>query len=360
MLKIGFLINPIAGMGGRVALKGTDNVVDEARRRGAREIAVHRARKFLENLKKKIFFFTASGKMGEAVLSAFDFPYEVVYQAPEITTAEDTKRTCKEFLERDVDLIIFVGGDGTARDVIEVVGTSIPILGVPSGVKMYSSVFAVTPKKAAEIVEKFAKGEASLGEGEVLDIDEEAYRHNQLKIRLFGYAKIPVVEDLVQSSKSEYSGGEEEEDKESIAEFIIENLEKDTLYLLGAGTTVAKIADKLGVEKTLLGVDALYNGKIIGKDLGEREILKLLDKYPKAKVIITPIGAQGFIFGRGNQQFSEKVLNRIGKENIIVIATPRKIRDLKKLRIDLENGEKLKGYYKVLIGYGRYKIMRGE
>ncbi|OYT58429.1 ATP-NAD kinase [Euryarchaeota archaeon ex4484_178] len=341
MLKIGFLINPIAGMGGRVALKGTDNVVDEARRRGAREIAVHRARKFLENLKKKIFFFTASGKMGEAVL-------------------EDTKRTCKEFLERDVDLIIFVGGDGTARDVIEVVGTSIPILGVPSGVKMYSSVFAVTPKKAAEIVEKFAKGEASLGEGEVLDIDEEAYRHNQLKIRLFGYAKIPVVEDLVQSSKSEYSGGEEEEDKESIAEFIIENLEKDTLYLLGAGTTVAKIADKLGVEKTLLGVDALYNGKIIGKDLGEREILKLLDKYPKAKVIITPIGAQGFIFGRGNQQFSEKVLNRIGKENIIVIATPRKIRDLKKLRIDLENGEKLKGYYKVLIGYGRYKIMRGE
>jgi len=360
MLQIGFLINPIAGMGGRVALKGTDNMVDEAIRRGAEEISPKRAREFLQNLNVNVLFLTASGKMGENILRETKLPYEVIYNAPPKTTAQDTKNLCREFLKRNVKLIIFVGGDGTARDVLEVVKGDVPILGVPSGVKMYSSVFAVTPEKAAEIVNNFVRGQAIIGEGEVLDIDEDAYRRDELKIKLFGYAKIPIVEDFVQSSKSEYVGGDEEEDKERIAEFIVDNLEDGTLYLLGAGTTVAKITEKLGVKKTLLGVDALYNGEIISKDLGEKEILQLLKKYSKVKIIITPIGSQGFIFGRGNQQFSEKVLKRVGKENIIIIATPRKLRDLKKLRIDLENCENLKGYYKVLTGYGRYKIMKVE
>ena len=357
---IGFVINPIAGMGGRVALKGTDGVVEEAIRRGAKPVTPRRAREFLKNLKSNVNFLTASGKMGAEVLKDFKFPYEIVYNAPENTSAEDTKNAVREFLKRGAKLIVFVGGDGTARDVVEIADSKVPILGVPSGVKMYSSVFAVNPEKAAYIVEKFLKGEVSIGDGEVLDIDEYAYRNNELKIRLFGYAKIPIVEDMIQSSKSEYAGGEEEEDKKSIAEFVVENMEGNVLYLLGAGTTVAKIAEVLGVEKTLLGVDALYNGKIIGKDLGEKEILDLLERYPRAKIIITPIGSQGFIFGRGNQQFSAKVLKRVGKENIIIIATPRKIGEIKKLRIDIENGEDLKGYYKVLIGYGRYKIMKVE
>ena len=360
MSKIGFLINPIAGMGGKVALKGTDGVVEEAIKRGAKEVAPKRAREFLKNLKADIFFLTVSGRMGEALLKELGFSYELVYKAPDTTTAEDTKNACREFLRRAVDLIVFVGGDGTARDVVDVVDGKVPILGVPSGVKMYSSVFAVNPEKAAEIVDKFVRGGVAIGDGEVLDIDEDAYRRNELKIRLFGYAKIPVVEDLIQSSKSEYGGVEEEEDKRSIAEFIAENMEKDTLYLLGAGTTVAKIAGVLGVEKTLLGVDALYNGEIVGKDLSEREILELIAKYPRTKIIITPIGAQGFIFGRGNQQFSARVLEKVGKENIIIIATPRKLRELEKLRIDIENGERLKGYYKVLTGYGRYKMMKVE
>jgi len=359
-MLIGFVVNPIAGMGGAVALKGTDGVVEEAIKRGAKEIASRRAREFLKNLKSNVFFLTASGKMGEDILKDFNFQYEVIYKAPENTTAEDTKNLCREFLKRDVKLIVFVGGDGTARDVVEIIDRKIPILGVPSGVKMYSSVFAISPKRAAEVVEKFIRGEVIIGEGEVLDIDEEAYRNNILRIRLFGYAKIPMVGDLIQSSKSEYGGEDEEMDKESIAEFIVENLEKDTLYFLGAGTTVAKIAEVLSVDKTLLGVDALYNGEIIAKDLGEKEILELLKKYKKAKIIITPIGSQGFIFGRGNQQFSEKVLNKVGKENIIIVATPRKIRDLKTLRIDLEDGEGLRGYYRVVTGYGRYKIMKVE
>ncbi len=359
-MLIGFVINPIAGMGGRVGLKGTDEVLEEAIKRGAKPIAAKRAREFLKNLKGDIEFITASGKMGEDVLKDFNFPYRVVYKAPKTTSAKDTKEAVGEFMKENAELIVFVGGDGTARDVVKVADSKIPVLGVPSGVKMYSSIFAVNPEKAAEVVMKFLEGGAKLMDSEVLDIDENAYRKNKLRIKLFGYAKTPYVEDLIQSSKSEYVGSEEEEDKRWLAEFFVENIEKDTLYLLGAGTTVAKIAEVLGLEKTLLGVDALYNGKIIAKDLSENEILELIEKYPKVKIVITPIGSQGFIFGRGNQQFSERVLEKVGKENIIIVATSRKIRELKKLRIDLENAQKFRGYYKVLVGYGKYKLMKVE
>lgn len=359
-MLIGFVINPIAGMGGRVALKGTDGVVEEAIKRGAEKIAPLKADAFLKNLKCNPEFLVPSGEMGELALKKHGFRYSVIYNAPKKTSAEDTKNAVRIFVEKKVDLIVFVGGDGTARDVAAVADKKIPILGVPSGVKMYSSVFAVSPQDAAKIVNIFADGRGKLKDAEILDIDERAYRNNTLSIKLFDYATVPYVPELMQNSKSEYYGEEEEEDKKSIAEFIVENLESDTLYLLGAGTTVAKIAEIIGLHKTLLGVDALYNGKIIAMDLGEREILKLLDQYPKAKIIITPIGAQGFIFGRGNQQFSERVIEKIGKENIIIIATPKKMRDLKKLRIDMENKSKFTGYYKVLVGYGKYKLVRVE
>jgi len=361
-MLIGFLINPIAGMGGSVGLKGTDGVLEEAIKRGAKEISGGRARKFLKSIEgvEGLKFLTASGKMGEDILREFNVPYEIVYSPPPRTSAEDTKKLCRFFLNRNVDLIVFVGGDGTARDVVEVIDSKIPILGIPSGVKMYSSVFAISPEKGGEIIRAILNGRVSIKDGEVLDIDEEKYRDNKLDIKLFGFAKVPFLEDFIQSSKSEYVGEDEEEAKENIADFVVENMEKDTLYILGAGTTVAKIGERLGVEKTLLGIDALYNGKIVGRDLAERDILELLEKYPKVKLIITPIGSQGFIFGRGNQQLTARVLRRIGKENIIVIATPRKLGELKKLRIDMENGDFLKGYYKVLYSYGRYKLMKAE
>ena len=361
MHTVGFVINPIAGMGGRVGLKGTDGLYEEALRRGAKEIAAQRAKEFLKEIDgEEITFLTASGKMGEEVINDFKFRYRVVYHASEITTANDTKNACVEFMEMGAELIIFVGGDGTARDVVEVVNSKTPILGVPSGVKMYSSVFCVKPVKCGEIVKKFLRNEVKFKDAEVLDINEEAYRNNRLEIKLYGFARVPYIQGYVQNSKSEYYGEEEEEDKEAIAEFFAENLEKDVLYILGAGTTVKKIADKLNVEKTLLGVDAYYNGKIIARDLDEKGILKLLERYPRAKLVVTPIGSQGFVFGRGNQQISENVLKKIGKDNIMIVATPAKIRDIDKLRFDLEDCEFIKGYYKVLVGYGRYKVLKME
>ncbi|MCD6275823.1 MAG: ATP-NAD kinase family protein [Thermoplasmata archaeon] len=360
-MLLGFLINPIAGMGGKVALKGTDGVVDEAIRRGAKEVAIDRARKFVKGLEgEDIIFLTPLGKMGEDALKDYNIKYRVIYNTPENTTAEDTKNVCRIFLQENVNLLVFVGGDGTARDVVEVINSKIPVLGIPSGVKMYSSVFSISPEKGSEIVKAFVRGDANLKDSEILDIDEEKYRKNELSIKLFGFARTPYIRDFVQASKSEYGGEEEEEAKEDIADFVVENMESDTLYLLGAGTTVAKIAEILGVEKTLLGVDALYNGKIIGGDLAEKDILSLIEKYSKVKLIVTPIGSQGFIFGRGNQQISGRVLKKIGKENIIVIATPKKLMSLEKLRVDIDDGDFLRGYQKVLYGYGRYKLMKVE
>ncbi len=363
MLKVGFLINPIAGMGGRVGLKGTDNVVEEAIKRGATEVALPRARKFLQtlnSLNSKIYFLVPSGKMGEEVVKDFEFGYRVIYPTPESTTAQDTRSVCEIFLREKVDMIIFAGGDGTARDVVSIVHRHIPVLGIPAGVKMYSSVFAVTPEKGAYIVDSCTREQCNFIDSEVLDIDEESYRKNKLSIKLFGYAKTPTIRDFVQSSKSEYTGEDEELSKEEIGEYVVDNMEKDVLYIIGAGTTTAKIAEKMGCPKTLLGVDAYYNGKTVALDLDERGILNLLEIYPRAKLIVTLIGSQGFVFGRGNQQISERVLRKIGKENVIIIATPTKLTGIKKLRIDIENGDFMRGYYRILQGYGRYKLMKME
>ena len=354
---LGFVVNPIAGMGGRVALKGTDGVVEEAIRRGAKPVSPGIARKFLSSLKSRPFFLTASGEMGENFLNDFDF--RVVYHAGEGTTSEDTKKAVKRMVEEGAELIVFVGGDGTARDVSSV--SEVPIIGIPSGVKMYSSCFAYSPERAAEIVDAFIEGRASLKEAEILDIDEERYRRGEFSVKLYGTAKVPYIEGAVQSAKAEYSGGDEESAKEEIAEYIVEEMESDTLYIIGAGSTTSAIARKLGQEKTMLGVDAYINGNLIAKDLDEKAILQLLKEHPKAKLIISPIGAQGFVFGRGNQQISPEVLRTIGKENVLIISTPGKMASTHELHIytgDKEIDDSLRGYVRVLTGYGRWKMKR--
>ena len=335
MKRIGFLINPVAGMGGAVGLKGTDGNVEEARLLGAHPQAQNRARITMAMLSRQdgLSFITCSGAMGETTLKGAGVQnYQVLYLYNGESSAEDTRQAALAFKKTGVDLILFCGGDGTARDIFDAVGRDVPILGIPAGVKMYSAVFAIDPATAAELVTGYDF--ASLRDSEVMDVDEEAYRAGELKTRLHGIARTPALAGKVQISKHVFEERDEERAKKEIARFIHEIMIPDMLYILGAGTTTESIARERGVNKTLLGVDAVKNGKIVAMDLSEKALWALLEQEHEAKIILSPIGAQGFILGRGNQQISARIVRAVGRGNLIVVATPHKLRETPVLYVD--------------------------
>jgi predicted polyphosphate/ATP-dependent NAD kinase len=335
MKRIGFLVNPIAGMGGAVGLKGTDGKVEEARRRGALPIAKNRALITLTLLAhdKNLEFVTCSGAMGEDELKETGIRgYKILYLFDGDSSARDTRQAAQSFLKAGVDLILFCGGDGTARDIYDEVARDVPLLGIPAGVKMYSAVFAINPAAAAELVMRYEP--QSLRDSEVMDVDEEAYRSGELKTRLYGIARTPALAGMIQLSKHIYEEGNEERAKGEIARFIHEIMIPEVVYILGAGTTTESIAAELGAKKTLLGVDAVKNGKMVAMDMDEKILWTLLEQVQEAKIILSPIGAQGFILGRGNQQISARIVRRVGIGNIIVVATPHKLRETPLLYVD--------------------------
>ncbi|MDI3476288.1 MAG: hypothetical protein PWQ79_1940 [Thermococcaceae archaeon] len=376
-LRVGFIVNPIAGMGGRVALKGTDGVVDEAIRRGARPVAPEVARLFLSELKhyketENFEFLTGPGPLGEDYLGEFGFVFDVIghreigyreiegVKIPD-TTSEDTKILAREMLGK-VDILVFAGGDGTARDVHSVVGKKVPILGVPTGVKMFSGVFAASPESAARVLVEFAKGRARLEERDVMDLDEDAYRRDEVRPKHYGKALTPVVELLVQGAK-EPQKVDESEILEAIADAVAEEiLSGDGIYFLGAGSTIKRIKDRLGINGTLLGVDVVEvkdgEARLLVKDAAEKDLLRFVDKNPK--IVVTVIGGLNFLFGRGNQQFSAEVLRRIPKENIIIVATPSKVESgvIRVYTGDKEVDEKLRGYIRVRVSPWMEKMVR--
>ena len=358
---IGFIINPIAGMGGRVALKGTDGVVAEAIRRGSKPMSSQIALRFLSSLNCKPHFMTVSGDMGANSLRKAGFDFSVVYSAGKPTSADDTKNAVRAMIEKGAKLIVFTGGDGTARDVVSADERGVPVLGIPSGVKMFSSCFALDPESAARILCEYMKGSAVFRDSEILDIDEAAYRRGKLEIKLYASARTPYIAGYVQNSKEESFGGDEESAKDEIAEYILDIMEDGALYILGPGTTTMRIAEKMGEEKTPLGVDAYFNGKIVLRDAGEKELRSALLKYGKAKIIVSPIGSQGFIFGRGNQQISADIIRKAGKDSIIVVATPQKMEATPELHIytgDRELDKMFRGYVRVITGYNRMKMKK--
>ena len=258
MKRIGLIVNPVAGMGGSVGLKGTDGNVEEARRRGAVPHAMDRAKIALALLAKRtdLAFVTCSGAMGEDALKEAGITgYRVLYHYTGESSSEDTKKAVRTFLETGVDLVLFCGGDGTARDVFDVTGSDIPLLGIPAGVKMYSAVFAVDPASAADLV--LASDRHHLRDAEVMDVDENAYRAGTLKTRLYGIARTPALAGKIQAAKQVYEEQDEERAKAAIAQFIDEIMLTGTLYIIGAGTTTEAITRRLGIKKTLLGVDAI-------------------------------------------------------------------------------------------------------
>jgi predicted polyphosphate/ATP-dependent NAD kinase len=372
--RIGFVVNPIAGIGGRVGLKGSDGVVELALSRGATPRAGLRALEMLRALRDRltrhpsppaILWLTCAGEMGEDVLREAGFEaIEVVDRPGGSPAAADTRRAVRAFLEAGAALVVFCGGDGTARDVCSVTGRETPILGIPAGVKMYSSVFGIGPARTAEILLGHLEERFGLADAEVLDVDEAAFREGRLEVELYGSARIPHEPELVQSAKQSIEHRDEEDSKARIAEHLAQELEArpETLFLLGPGTTVASVARRNGLPKTLLGVDAIRGGRTLAHDLGERELIELLETYREACLVVSPIGAQGFVFGRGNPQLSPRVLRRLGSENIIVVATPAKLDRTPFLRFDTGDAEldarlASNGFLPVVTGYHRRRMV---
>ena len=351
-------------MGGSVGLKGTDgDTYGQALELGAAPVSPARTGEFLAHIESgaAIHWLAAPGRMGADYLKAAGASFEVVGAVGDATTAADTRAIALGMVDAGAELIVFAGGDGTARDMADAIGSKVPVVAIPSGVKVYSSVFAYSPLAAAQLLDAFADG-AEVGEEEVLDIDEAAYREGRVEAAHYGYLLVPMVDRLVQAGKeSSDTGGSVAVAKQELAAAVVEDLLPGRLYLLGCGTTIAAIAEALGVGKTLLGIDAVIDGHTVGSDLNESSILELLEEYAQAAIIVTPLGGNGFIFGRGNKQFTPEVLRRVGLDNILVIANRDKLLTLSCLHVDTGDAEldaALAGYIDVTVGRGHRKLMR--
>ncbi len=365
---VGFIVNPIAGMGGAVGLKGTDGkaILEMAIMRGAQPIAPARAESFLSELtsiKGRMQLIVGAGRMGEDEARNCGFGYTVIGKKKKKTAAKDTMDVAKRIINSDADFLVFCGGDGTARDILNAVDNNLPVLGVPTGVKMHSAVFAVGPRAAARITTEFLWEELPLREAEIMDVDEEAFREGRVSARLYGYVLTPYEPDLIQGVKIASPMTEREiRNQAAIAIHVIENMKTDVVYIIGPGTTTRTIGDLLDAKKTLLGVDLFYNKELVAKDVNEKQILEKIKDKP-AQIIVTPIGGQGFIFGRGNQQISPAVIREVGRDNIIVVAAEGKLRNLKRLRVDTGDpglDDKLRGRIEVIIDYNKKHMMRVE
>jgi len=341
---IGFIVNPVAGMGGAVGLKGTDGktILNKAISLGAKPIASQRAETFLGELvtaKESLRLIVGARCMGENQAKKCGFTFDVKGESKSDTTSEDTQDIAKEMAKAGVDLLVFCGGDGTTRDILKAVGLNVPVLGVPTGVKMHSAIFAVTPQAAARVALSYLWGGLPLREAEVMDVNEQAFREGRLSAELYGYMLSPFEPHLIQGNKLESPITEDEvRNQAAIAIYIIEEMKKGAVYIIGPGTTTRTISDLLDQKKTLLGVDLFKNKKIIASDANEKQILETI-KGKAAKIIVTPIGGQGFIFGRGNQQISSKVIRQVGLDNIAVVASKSKLDRLKSLRVDTGDPE---------------------
>jgi predicted polyphosphate/ATP-dependent NAD kinase len=362
MRTVGLIVNPVAGMGGSVGLKGTDgDMYEKALAKGARPVSPARTREFLRHLARhgEIRLLAAPGPMGADHAAAVGMVCEVVGQLSGTPSAADTKRLAAELVQAGAEILAFAGGDGTARDIADAVDRNVPVVAIPSGVKVYSAVFSYNPRAAAALLDAFVDG-ADVCEGEVLDIDEDAFRAGRVDSRHYDYLLVPDASDLLQGGKESSGGAASAEAKRDLAAAVVERFEPGVLYLLGSGTTVRAVAEELGVGKTLLGIDAVVDGESVGSDLDERGILELLDRYSRAVIIVTPLGGNGFIFGRGNKQFTAEVLKRVGRENILVIADRAKLLAMPGLHVDTGDAaldDALAGYIDVFVGRGHIKTM---
>lgn len=366
MFRLGLVINPLAGLGGSVALKGSDGVAADALALGAKPQAQLRMAQALAVIKPfaaQVKIFTAAGDMGETLARQMGFDCEVVYQPnngemdAEFTQACDTKALVSELMTYPLDLILFAGGDGTARDIYEVLEDKLPVLGVPAGVKIHSGVYGITPHASGLVLKMLLQGDlVSLMSADVMDIDEVAFREGKVKAKRFGEMQVPAEPRYIQAVKM---GGKEVDELvlSDIAADVIESME-DELFIMGSGSTVAAVMEELGLDNTLLGVDLIKNKQLVANDLNAAQLIELTQGRP-TKLVITLIGGQGHVLGRGNQQLSAALIKALGKDNILILATKTKLKALEGRPLIVDSGDPeldiaLTGYYKIVTGYRDY------
>lgn len=359
LFRLGLIINPLAGLGGRAALKGSDDVADQALAMGVEPLAQQRVKVSLQALlplRDQLQIFAAPGLMGAALLEEMGFAHEVIGElSGDQTRAEDTERLAEQIQARGMDLLLFAGGDGTARNICNSARPGQLVLGIPAGVKIHSGVYAVNPRAAGELVALLVTGElVRLGSADVRDIDEVAFREGQVRTRHYGELSIPEEGRFVQQVKQ---GGRELETLvlDDIAAGLQEEGDAIT-WIMGPGSTNLGLLEAMGLEGTLLGVDVLRAGELIGRDVTEEQLWQLLQDAEEARILVTAIGGQGHILGRGNQQISPRIVRAVGVENLLVVATKSKLKTLAGRPFLLDSGdqqldEELTGLRRVLSGY---------
>ena len=364
VMRLAVVVNPDAGLGGKLGFKGSDGRAAEARAAGAQDRAGPRMRICLEKLaelaREPIEILAWDGRMGGEWIPS---EYTSTGKTPETTDATSTSEFIKA---HSPDLFLYAGGDGTTRDIVEALGErEIPLVGVPGGVKMHSGCFATTPKAAAEVVWSFFTGDLMVARTEVMDLDEEVYRKGEWKVRMYGEAFTPASPRWMQGAKEQVQRESEEETLEAMSSHVANLVEEnsDLMLVWGSGGTLRQMCKQNGHESTLLGIDIQHAGKMYN-DLNESGLLEIINQHQgEIKLLLSPMGGQGFLIGRGNLQLSPDVLRAIGTDNILGIATPAKLLGLNELRIDtgdedLDAEIRARKYLKVLQGYRTTRVIR--
>ncbi|PAU86593.1 ATP-NAD kinase [Pseudomonas sp. WN033] len=358
--RLGLIINPLAGLGGQAGLKGSDGVAEQALAMGIEPRAQARVRVALEALlplRERIQILSAPGPMGADLLGEMGFDFEQIGElAGAQTSAADTERIAAQIQTQGVDLLLFAGGDGTARNICHSARPGQLVLGVPAGVKIHSGVYAVNPRAAGELVSLLVQGDlVRLAEADVRDIDEEAFRQGSVRTRHYGELAVPQEGRFVQQVKQ---GGRELETLvlDDIGAWLQEEQASDRFWIMGPGSTTLGLLETMGLEGTLLGVDVLRDGELIATDVSEPQLWELMQQGGEWRILVTAIGGQGHILGRGNQQISPRVVRAAGLDNLLVVATKTKLKTLHGRPFLIDSGDpeldqQLTGLRRVLSGY---------
>ena len=390
-MRLGIVVNPDAGLGGKLGFKGSDGRAEEARAAGAEDRAGPRMHQCLNHL---LGLTTSSlnrsgvtlellvweGRMGATWLPSLpdDAPFtvEVMGTTPDSTSPGDTTKLVQELVKAGAEALVYAGGDGTTRDIVKALeamgedAQKTALIGVPGGVKMHSGCFATTPKAAAEVVLSFALGDLRTAITEVMDLDETVYAKGEWKVRMYGEAWTPSSPRFMQGAKEQVERVSEEDTIEGLAHHITTLLadEPDLMVVWGSGGTLRRMGEHLNQELTLLGID-VQHGDTVHNDLNENGLLEVISAHVDENgqrpllLLLSPMGGQGFLIGRGNLQLSPSVLRLIGHGNILGVATPSKLIGLEAVRIDTGDDDldaefQAKRFVKILQGFRTTRLIR--